>query len=565
MNKKFTPTTISNLVIIFLSAVCLILSFQFVLPSVNNEKTRSLSEGWTYQIRSMAQPKSVSLPTSSIPNPSGSEIVLKRALPDDYIPGATLMFTTAHQTLEVFVDDIRIYSFGIKMSSPFGKSFGNAWHTVRLPNDYMSKEIVVKLRSPHAKYAGFVDNVTFGTKSSHILSLITKNASSAFIGATLFVFGLIIKIVYFAISRRSKKSPVILYLSSFATFCGLWILSESKILQLILNVPLAITFATMLSLLLMPIPLLYFFNSNYIFGERRAFKILIFIHRTIAIASIIMHLVHLVDFIYIIPILHILFIVDLTIALFFCITNIHKKVVRVMLFGLAALYISMILNAVLYYVSANVSVTLFSKWGMLVFVAVVGVDAGKHILSMSKTNVMNSALAQLAYNDTLTGLKNRAAFQEQLNNYETHPEDLATVSIALADLNFLKKINDTYGHKKGDAIIIQCANLLSANFGKIGSVYRIGGDEFVVIIPNAPPAQCNEAYANFKRAVKLYNKTIPTGELLSVALGLAHFNRAYDKTVNDLFNRADSAMYTNKVAIKEKIAAKANETTKTVH
>lgn len=558
MKPKITSSFISNCVIAFLGIFCFILAFQFVLPSVGNEKVRDLADGWTYQVRGMSEARPISLPSSKIVNPSGNVVSLVRALPDDYIPGAALMFSTVHQSLELFIDETKIYSYGVNASSPIGKSFGNAWHVIRLPNDYMSKQLTVRLQSPHSKYTSFADSVFFATKSALILNVIKSNFWSAFVGILLFVLGMSIKIGYYAIYRISKKSPVILYLSSFAAFAGLWVLSESAVLQFILNAPLAITTASMLSLLLMPLPLLYFFNSSYVFNGKKTFKVLILIHRIVAIATIILHLVHLVDFVYIIPIIHVLFAVDIITGICFCVTRMHKKVFRALLIGLSFLFVGMIVNAVLYFVSVDISVTLLSKWGMLIFIVIVGVDAGKHILTLSKTNVMNSALSQLAYNDTLTGLKNRASFQEHLDNLDKTPAALETVAIALADLNFLKKINDTYGHKKGDAIIVQCANFLSANFGKIGSVYRIGGDEFVVIIPTATPAQCNEAYSSFKRAIKLYNKTIPNGELLSVAVGIAHFSRAYDKNIHDLFNRADSAMYNNKIAMKERLAEKQN-------
>lgn len=87
-------------------------------------------------------------------------------------------------------------------------------------------------------------------------------------------------------------------------------------------------------------------------------------------------------------------------------------------------------------------------------------------------------LEKLAYLDSLTGLENRAAFTRELNAFENKPNAACIV----ADVNNLKLCNDRYGHIEGDRAIKDAGECLSRAFEGMGKCYRIGGDEFCVLI-----------------------------------------------------------------------------------
>ena len=92
---------------------------------------------------------------------------------------------------------------------------------------------------------------------------------------------------------------------------------------------------------------------------------------------------------------------------------------------------------------------------------------------------------KFAYYDQMTGLKNRRAYSEKLDELaKGMPADLCVV---MADLNGLKRANDTMGHEAGDELIIGASECLSQAFDGAGTVYRIGGDEFCVIMERTLP------------------------------------------------------------------------------
>jgi diguanylate cyclase (GGDEF)-like protein len=151
--------------------------------------------------------------------------------------------------------------------------------------------------------------------------------------------------------------------------------------------------------------------------------------------------------------------------------------------------------------------------------------------------------------DGLTGLNNRIAFTEECEKLD---ERLASgpvpFGIALFDLNDLKDINDTYGHEKGDIAIFTLADLITKVF-KECDCYRIGGDEFVVLVGEKRLDRIGNMVEEFKTIMK--NKDSGSLEHVSAAVGYAVFDN--DSNFQSVFNRADQDMYNNKVEMKAAI------------
>ena len=121
----------------------------------------------------------------------------------------------------------------------------------------------------------------------------------------------------------------------------------------------------------------------------------------------------------------------------------------------------------------------------------------------------------------------------------------------MIDLNFLKKINDSFGHDKGN-IAIRALCRIVCDIYDHSPVFRIGGDEFVVILENSDLQNSAELEGIFKNHIAELQKnlTLSTWERVSAAIGIAIFDPAGDKTVEDVFKRADNLMYENKRAVK---------------
>ena len=152
-----------------------------------------------------------------------------------------------------------------------------------------------------------------------------------------------------------------------------------------------------------------------------------------------------------------------------------------------------------------------------------------------------------ANRDPLTRLLNRMVFYEDCDRYST-----AISAVASVDMNGLKKLNDAKGHEAGDAYIVNCCKVLCKSF-RNSPVYRIGGDEFAILLTGEDYDNKDELLSDVhRRMVEIAKQDPPPEERVWIACGIGIYERGKDDKVSDVFARADSAMYDDKVKIKEK-------------
>lgn len=151
---------------------------------------------------------------------------------------------------------------------------------------------------------------------------------------------------------------------------------------------------------------------------------------------------------------------------------------------------------------------------------------------------------ELANKDALTGVKNKLAYFADINNIKD-----TKVGIAICDLNFLKKLNDTHGHDKGDIAIKKMSEMV-CNIFCHSPVYRIGGDEFAIILKNHDYDHYHELEAMFNKEMEKMAKddTLKPWEKISAAIGVAFFEDGDD--METVFKRADQNMYKRKSEMK---------------
>lgn len=147
-----------------------------------------------------------------------------------------------------------------------------------------------------------------------------------------------------------------------------------------------------------------------------------------------------------------------------------------------------------------------------------------------------------ANTDKLTGLYNRRAWEIALDEVRQN-NNLTEITIVGFDLNGLKHVNDTLGHLAGDELIIGAANLIKEVFGQIGDAYRIGGDEYAVIIRNGSK--------KVKSLISIFRKKVENwkGEQVDsmrIAVGYSCGNSETVHSVGDLVRITDERMYEDK-------------------
>lgn len=148
----------------------------------------------------------------------------------------------------------------------------------------------------------------------------------------------------------------------------------------------------------------------------------------------------------------------------------------------------------------------------------------------------------LSFHDKLTGLYNRAYFEEEMKRLDT--ERQLPISLVMGDFNCLKLINDAFGHPEGDKALVQIARILRESCRKEDVIARLGGDEFVIFLPRTNSRACAEILDRIKYSC--HQKSSGTTQL-SMALGMATKEKS-SQDIQEIFREADEKMYKNKLA-----------------
>ena len=158
-------------------------------------------------------------------------------------------------------------------------------------------------------------------------------------------------------------------------------------------------------------------------------------------------------------------------------------------------------------------------------------------------------LRALAILDDLTGLYNRRGFltiaAQQLKAARRAQRNAL---VLFADLNNLKEINDTLGHKDGDQALIDAAHIFNRTFRESDVIARVGGDEFAILAVESEPAHLETIRARIDSALQLANSDRARAFELSISIGAAAYDPARNDTVEELLAWADRAMYQQKRA-----------------
>lgn len=178
-------------------------------------------------------------------------------------------------------------------------------------------------------------------------------------------------------------------------------------------------------------------------------------------------------------------------------------------------------------------------------------EVGTLAQSLSETakqlKIRINYINNLAFSDKLTGIKNSTAYLQEVAYLKNDIlQKKADFGLFVIDANGLKFINDNYGHELGNELIIKVTQMISEVFGE-EHLYRIGGDEFAVLISGITEKEAEEYIASFMQVIDNQKGKI----WAAASVGFAKYNKKLDSTYESVFNRADEEMYEHKVHMKE--------------
>jgi diguanylate cyclase (GGDEF)-like protein len=155
--------------------------------------------------------------------------------------------------------------------------------------------------------------------------------------------------------------------------------------------------------------------------------------------------------------------------------------------------------------------------------------------------------------DPLTGAFNRRSFETIIQKLlEISQITNTSITLAIADLDFFKKINDTFGHLAGDEAIKHFVNIIKRNLRKSDYVFRIGGEEFLILLPNTELKDAVEIVERIRKDLEENSLHYDGKEIkITASFGLAEVDK--EKYINEIIKKADEKLYKAKESGRNKV------------
>lgn len=159
---------------------------------------------------------------------------------------------------------------------------------------------------------------------------------------------------------------------------------------------------------------------------------------------------------------------------------------------------------------------------------------------ITETIELKEKLTKLSYTDSLTGVYNRAYFEEKKE--ELNSKNHLPIGVIMGDVNGLKFVNDTFGHLEGDKLLKNMTKILRNTTSKNDFIFRWGGDEFIILIPNCDEDKCEQVINNIIDACKKADFELIK---MSISLG-SSIKHSLEEDIYDNLKKAEEKLYRQK-------------------
>lgn len=498
----------------------------------------------------------VHLPTSDCKR--GDSIVMERQLDvmeDDPI---TLCLYTRHSQVNVMLDGKSCYMSGYQEMLE-KRIVGSGYHFVLLPAINYGRQLKIVI---NAAQDGVLveDPQVYVTPTGHAMEhFVRERALGLFIGVFIFVAGIGIMMVSIPAMLADKGFYPLSMIGIFSVFAGMWCLTSIKALEIFTMDLSRCSVIEYFSLYMLPIPMNEL--ARYFYGRQRRFfdRLFLISSRVDMIGIIVISVLYLMRWVNIssgLVFFHGLLLWEVFFLLADTVVRWRKSDVAEKLFGggivsmcvTGAVYICLYHFGGRKFSSETIADTLFMPCAFLFMEVLVTIGFLMSVYAKRMSHAQHEKLLRMAYKDDLTGLYNRNKGEELLSSLREKEEPFALVNF---DLNFLKRLNDNFGHEAGDAYIQTFADFLKSSFvGK--SICRMGGDEFLVILTGKSSTRevAGKLLHDLIHKVRAYNLSPDRRFLMDAAIGIAGSDEVASGDPESVYRLADQRMYQMKVRTK---------------
>ena len=536
-----------NLAICIILLIFVVFLFLYKLDGGNlNSKDEQFSDGWTYE-------DGTPVDFSNLRYAPEEGTITKTVSPEQ-VNGTDLCFESRSLFFTVYINDTAVYDFHPDLIRIYGNYYGECIHTVDLPALEENSEIRITYTTLHEALTSSFYSMKIQEGAEFVKVTVAENFANYMQCFVIMVLGVVLIVVGFLFTTDPNSIIETISLGTTAIVLALWTSSGSRIPQIISENSAMVRVMDYMCLIFLPVPVIILIASVSKQLDSILPKILIGLCGLNLVLNVVWVLVLGRDYSEVLIITHIilgigvLFIVHLTIGAYKKSGKFGKNM-KVIVAGFSVLIAAGILDIIRYYLFKAADASLFTRLGLLYFIILFTIYELNLFLNIIRKSAQTEVMEKLAYNDGLTGLLNRLAFTQEENRIK-EKESGKFIFVQL-DINFLKQVNDNYGHAEGDRFIIAAAELINDTFGRYGKCYRIGGDEFFAILDGKHSEEdYDKATELFEEKIKEVNDRNEFHIPLCIAYGKAVYVPGND-SFDEAEKTADNLMYEHKKLLKE--------------
>lgn len=471
----------------------------------------------------------------------------------------TLFYRSKDVSTKVFMEGEQIYETKVDESPFYNRSPGNLWNMVRLSKEYGGKMVELEITMVYDTSAVTVDHVYLGDKGDIMHSIIESKVGALLISIIVILLGIVLIFMdIMPFYRRHIKNHAASYLGLYATMIGFWSLLETNVPQFFVEDMRSIQLIDNIVMITANLPLLLYLNCYYRWFQNLAMRIFCYLQVFYILLCLSMQFSGRMDlhdllkgswvFSYSNDVIMVGLVIWMGCSLF------KKRTMElrmgIQMLGILMLIVSAFISALQYTNMDTMDRAQYLRTGMLCFIVCLAVSSQINTYRLMEQGMKYTIVKELAYMDGLTGLGNRTAYLEKLEELEQ--KENGSLGIVFLDINNLKQVNDHIGHEAGDQLICLVAELVDATFGKEGHAYRIGGDEFCVLIEGETLySRYKERLDEFEGHIVVQNEKKDVPFRVQVAQGFSICNQLTTVKIDQAIAEADGRMYCDKARQKE--------------
>ena len=472
----------------------------------------------------------------------------------------SLVYRSKDVYTKVLVGKKVIYETSVYEAELYNKSPGNLWNVLTVNSKYSEKCLELQIYMVYDTKAITVDSLLLGDKADIILGLFSRNIFGIVVSLLLILMGAVLIVVDFLPSYdRAKNHRGLFWIGIYALLTGLWSLIETNVVQFCVDDMRILQLIDNMVMMVDTLPLILYLDSEYKMLKNRGMQAMAYLGIGYILLCVFEQYRGVKDMHYMLNNgLYIMIVTDYAMCIwlivkFFKLKKEKKPVLNcvLMFIGLSSCCSCSIFETIRSLNEDRMDRAGLIRIGMLVLCICFAIGSQIETYKVVEQGFKYDFISKLAYSDGLTGLGNRTAYLEQLEAYGNNQEKSMQLGIVYLDVNNLKMVNDSQGHEFGDELIKRAARIIEESFGNFGKSYRIGGDEFCVLITDVDAeAMYEKGLSVFKHLIDKENTTGLNRFPVQIAHGFVVCKEFTKEKIEESIKIADSKMYQNKMELK---------------